>query len=69
MKYISSLAQVIIKLRHILSFNFECLGMGLILFQIQKQSFYKNIVVFHHRVNLNNFNIKFQKDSIMVRVI
>jgi hypothetical protein len=61
---------MIIKARHILSYNFEHLGIGLILVQVPKtKKPQKSIMVLGHGINLNNSNIKLKKNRLLVGVI
>ncbi len=62
--------KMIIKARHILSYNFEHLGIGLILVQVPKtKKPQKSIMVLGHGINLNNSNIKLKKNRLLVGVI
>jgi hypothetical protein len=57
---------MIIKARHILGYNFEHLSMGLILVQVpQKNKPQKSNIVLGHGINLNNSNVKLEKDRLL----
>lgn len=66
MKYKSSLSTNDHKSKAHIGLNFEHLGMGLILVQVpQKNKPQNSSIVLGHGINLNNSNVKLEKDRLL----